>query len=114
MTKIVLVALLMSLMAVTVVGSPAVFAWDLHVDLSTSNFGDDRVCASLEGGYGYGPVQECTRAGSDASVTFDVGDRIDSRENYVVCGYSGILERIFGACDNFTHGEGDEWIGIDA
>ena len=47
MTKIVLVALLMSLMAVTVVGSPAVFAWDLHVDLSTSNFGDDRVCASL-------------------------------------------------------------------
>jgi hypothetical protein len=42
------------------------YAWELTVNLSGSDFGDDEVCANVEGGYGYGPYYECTNAGSDA------------------------------------------------
>ena len=96
------------------VGQQQVNAWMLTVDLSDSDFGDDRVCTSVEGGYGYGPYRECTQAGSDAVVTFDIGSGIGEGENYRVCGYTpgDLLEAIFQSCSRYTHGSGDEWVDV--
>jgi hypothetical protein len=92
------------------------WAWQLTVDLSDSDFGDDRVCASVEGGFGYGPYQLCTQAGRDAAVAFNIGDGIGEGESYRVCGWSGgnPLEYIFQPCERFTHGSGDEWVSVSA
>lgn len=87
-------------------------AWQLTVDLSDSDFGDDRVCASVEGGYGYGPYRKCTQAGPNADVTFNIGGGIGEGERYHVCGYSDILEYFIPSCKYFTHGGGDEWVPI--
>lgn len=88
-------------------------AWQLEVDLSGSDFGDDRVCAKLTGGYGYGPISECTQAGPNAQVTFNIGNNIVEGENHEVCGYSGILEAIFN-CARGTHYGGDEQVSISS
>jgi hypothetical protein len=40
------------------------WAWILGVDLSDSAFASDKVCASVEGAYGYGPAGLCTSAGA--------------------------------------------------
>jgi hypothetical protein len=86
---------------------PAVYAWRLTVDLSQSSFGDDQVCASVEGGYGYGPVNQCTNAGRNAQVTFNIGNRIEAGENYEVCAWSGVVGAIFSNCENDT-ADGDD------
>jgi hypothetical protein len=91
-----------------------VYAWQLTVDVSDSDFGDDRACASVEGGYGYGPDRLCTQAGRNAEVTFNIGDGIGEGENYIVCGYSDILEYLIPSCDHFSHGSGDEWVSASA
>jgi hypothetical protein len=66
-------------------GQQQAWAWTLGVDLSNSAFGSDKVCASVEGGYGYGPVSMCTKAGRNAQVTFNIEDSIGQGENYQVC-----------------------------
>ena len=107
-------AVIATVLITTTTTTTTVYAWELTVNLSGSDFGDDRVCASLEGGYGYGPTSQCTQAGSNADVTFNVGDRIEQGENYEVCGYSGVMEAIFGECRTFTHGSGDESVSISS
>jgi len=91
------------------------YAWELTVDLSASDFGDDEVCANVEGGYGYGPYYDCTNAGSDAEVTFNIGNGIEAGENVRVCGYSsGFLDDILQGCESFTATGEDVEISVDA
>jgi hypothetical protein len=87
-----------------------VWGWELRVELSDSTFGSDQVCASVEGGYGYGPVNRCTNPGRDAAVVFNLGDRIEEDENYHVCAWGGLLSALFSNCEYFLHGSGDETV----
>ena len=101
-----------SLVVVTLAGQQA-WAWDLTVDLSASTFGSDQVCASVEGGYGYGPVRECTNPGRSAQVTFNLGNSIEEGENYHVCAWGGLASAIFKNCEYFSHGSGDESVSMN-
>jgi hypothetical protein len=114
--NLVLVLILFSALFVGLLGQQQVYAWMLTVDLSDSDFGDDRVCASVEGGYGYGPYRLCTQAGRDAEVTFDIGDGIGEGENYRVCGYTpgDLLEIILQSCNRYTHESGDALVHVSA
>ena len=88
------------------------WAWELTVDLSESTFGSDRVCASVEGGYGYGPVNQCTNPGGNAQVTFNLGESIGQGERYHVCAWGGVVSSIFSNCEYFSHGSGDESVSM--
>jgi hypothetical protein len=118
-TNVIAVSLTISVLVIaifTAIAAPNnAFAWQLTVDLSNSDFGDDRVCANVEGGYGYGPYYECTSAGSDAEVTFNIGNAIEAGENVEVCGYSsGLLDDILQGCESFVATGDDMRISADA
>ncbi|MGH9952794.1 MAG: hypothetical protein ACRD5J_14310 [Nitrososphaeraceae archaeon] len=74
--------------------------WTLYVDLSSSSFGSDRVCANVEGFYGFGPVQQCTNPGSNAEVSFDVPN---SETSYKVCTWGGIISALLSNCHNYDN-----------
>jgi hypothetical protein len=85
-------------------------AWQLEVDLSQSSFGAVRVCASIEGGYGYGPITECTSSGRDASVRFDIGNSIEANE-YEVCVWEpNVISSLLNNCDTFTATGDDRYV----
>lgn len=79
--------------------------WRLEVDLSSSSFGSDSVCASVEGFYGFGPVSMCTNPVPNAEVSFNVPNR---ETNYEVCTWGGLASAIFSnchKCDNPSLGD---------
>jgi hypothetical protein len=88
------------------------WAWLLAVDLSDSTSGSDKVCASVQGAYGYGPVSQCTSAESNAQVTFNIEDSIGQGENYMVCVWDSVASAIFKNCHYFSHGSGDETVSL--
>jgi hypothetical protein len=88
------------------------WAWILGVDLSHSQFGSSKVCASVEAAYGYGPVDVCTSAGRNAKVTFNIEDSIGQGENYMVCVWDNVAGAIFKNCQYFSHGSGDETVSL--
>jgi hypothetical protein len=74
--------------------------WRLEVDLSSSSFGSDSVCASVEGFYGFGPVNKCTRPGPNAEVSFNVPN---DETNYQVCTWGGLASAIFSNCHKYDN-----------
>lgn len=80
--------------------------WRLEVGLSSSSFGSDSVCASVEGFYGFGPMSKCTHPGPNAEVSFNVPN---DETNYEVCTWGGLASAIFSNCHKYDNpGLGDQ------
>ncbi|MGH9975417.1 MAG: hypothetical protein ACRD8Z_06225 [Nitrososphaeraceae archaeon] len=90
-----------------------VWAWELEVELSDSSFGSERVCASVEGQYGFGPINRCTESGPGADVSFSVPeDEVPPGYSYKVCVWGGVISALISNCQMFTHGSGDESVSL--
>lgn len=91
-----------------------VYAWQLDVDLTRSTFGSERVCASVEGPYGY-DKSRCTDSGPNAGVSFNVPENeVPVGYNYKVCAWGGIVSFVLKNCKFFEHDRGDEsvWMSV--
>jgi hypothetical protein len=107
--NLVLALILFSTLFVGMVGQQLVQAWMLTIDLSEAgDFGDDRVCGSVRGQYGYYDYL-CTDNGPYAEISFDIPNAkipVDSR--YVVCSWSNSLgSTFFKDCNTYKHGDHD-------
>jgi hypothetical protein len=68
--------------------------WRLEVD--SSSFGSDSVCASVEGFYGFGPASKCTNPVPNAEVSLNV----PNREGYwAICRW--LIELMFRNKDKY-------------
>lgn len=105
------VAILLALSAALFVATAGqqAYAWMLTIDLSQAgDFGDDRVCGSVRGQYGYYDYL-CTDNGPSASVSFDIPvDKIPVDSRYIVCSWSNsFASTMFKDCSTYRHGDHD-------
>ena len=87
------------------VGQQQAYAWMLKIDLSEAgDFGDDKVCGSVRGQYGYYDYL-CTDNGPSAEVSFDIpDDEIPASSDYSVCSWSNsLVSGVFRDCARFEH-----------
>jgi nitrate reductase NapE component len=105
MQRLILALILFSTLSVAAMGQQQVYAWMLRIDLSEAgDFGDDRVCGSIRGQYGYSDYL-CTDNGPSAEISFDIpDDKIPIGSDYTVCSWSNSLaSNVFRDCTRFEH-----------
>ena len=106
---LVLALILFSALSVAAMGQQQVYAWMLTIDLSDAgDFGDESVCASVAGRYGYYDSL-CTDNSPSASVIFEIpDDEIPVDTNYRACSWSSsIASNVFRDCNRFNHNDSE-------